>query len=67
MRSKALVGMGGGVGPSDRDREPAGGSGSADSYRLLIKPMLAESRKIPFDSEEHVFELKWTARVRLPS
>jgi len=59
MRSKALVGMGGGVGPSDRDREPAGGSGSADSYRLLIKPMLAESREIPFDSEEHVFELKW--------
>ena len=30
-----------------------------DPYSLLIKPMLAESRKTPFDSADHIYELKW--------
>ena len=30
-----------------------------DPYRHLIKPMLAESRETPFDSADHIYELKW--------
>ena len=30
-----------------------------DPYRHVIKPMLAESRETPFDSPDHVYELKW--------
>src|SRR5438034_9630520 len=30
-----------------------------DPYSLLIKPMLAESRETPFDSTDHIYELKW--------
>src|SRR5438552_16692090 len=30
-----------------------------DPYSLLIKPMLAESRETPFDSVDHIYELKW--------
>ncbi len=30
-----------------------------DPYTHLIKPMLAESRETPFDSEDHIYELKW--------
>src|SRR5438046_124844 len=30
-----------------------------DPYSLLIKPMLAESRETPFDSADHIYELKW--------
>lgn len=30
-----------------------------DPYAHVIKPMLAESRDTPFDSKDHVFELKW--------
>ena len=37
----------------------ASSSGSSDPYRHVIKPMFAESRETPFDSEDHVFELKW--------
>jgi len=32
---------------------------SFDPYRHLIKPMLAESRETPFDSADHIYELKW--------
>jgi bifunctional non-homologous end joining protein LigD len=32
---------------------------SFDPYRHVIKPMLAESRETPFDSPDHIFELKW--------
>lgn len=32
---------------------------SFDPYRHVIKPMLAESRETPFDSKDHIFELKW--------
>src|SRR3989475_7267754 len=28
-------------------------------YVHVIKPMLAESRETPFDSPDHIFELKW--------
>ncbi len=30
-----------------------------DPYAHVIKPMLAEARETPFDSPDHVFELKW--------
>ena len=30
-----------------------------DPYVHVIKPMLAESRETPFDSKDHIFELKW--------
>src|SRR5256712_8189214 len=30
-----------------------------DPYTYVIKPMLAESRETPFDSKDHIFELKW--------
>ena len=30
-----------------------------DPYGHVIKPMLAESRETPFDSPDHIFELKW--------
>src|SRR2546428_13128133 len=30
-----------------------------DPYVHVIKPMLAESRDTPFDSKDHIFELKW--------
>src|SRR2546430_8878888 len=30
-----------------------------DPYTHVIKPMLAESRQTPFDSKDHIFELKW--------
>jgi len=30
-----------------------------DPYAHIIKPMLAESRETPFDSDDHVYELKW--------
>jgi len=30
-----------------------------DPYRHAIKPMLAESRETPFDSPDHLYELKW--------
>ncbi len=30
-----------------------------DPYAHVIKPMLAESRETPFDSPDHLFELKW--------
>src|SRR6059036_3135176 len=30
-----------------------------DPYLHVIKPMLAESRETPFDSKDHIFELKW--------
>src|SRR2546428_10911188 len=30
-----------------------------DPYTHVIKPMLAESRDTPFDSNDHIFELKW--------
>src|SRR2546427_5870611 len=30
-----------------------------DPYTHVIKPMLAESRETPFDSKDHIFELKW--------
>ena len=30
-----------------------------DPYAHVIKPMLAESRETPFDSPDHIFELKW--------
>src|SRR5438445_1498042 len=30
-----------------------------DPYLHVIKPMLAESREAPFDSPDHIFELKW--------
>src|SRR2546425_525898 len=30
-----------------------------DPYMHVIKPMLAESRETPFDSKDHIFELKW--------
>ena len=30
-----------------------------DPYAHMIKPMLAESRETPFDSTDHIFELKW--------
>ena len=29
---------------------------------MIIKPMLAKSSR-PFDSENHVFELKWDGRI----
>jgi len=32
---------------------------SFDPYEHVIKPMLAESRDTPFDSPDHIFELKW--------
>ena len=32
---------------------------SFDPYAHLIHPMLAESRETPFDSEDHIYELKW--------
>src|SRR6266508_2778566 len=32
---------------------------SFDPYTHVIKPMLAESREAPFDSPDHIFELKW--------
>ncbi len=32
---------------------------SFDPYAHLIKPMLAESRETPFDSSDHIYELKW--------
>lgn len=32
---------------------------SFDPYAHVIKPMLAESRETPFDSADHIFELKW--------
>ncbi len=32
---------------------------SFDPYSHVIKPMLAESRETPFDSPDHIFELKW--------
>src|SRR2546423_10557910 len=32
---------------------------SFDPYVHLIKPMLAESRETPFDSADHIYELKW--------
>ncbi len=32
---------------------------SFDPYAHLIKPMLAESRETPFDSTDHIYELKW--------
>src|SRR6266516_7525983 len=32
---------------------------SFDPYTHVIKPMLAESRDTPFDSPDHIFELKW--------
>jgi len=32
---------------------------SFDPYTHLIKPMLAESRETPFDSADHIYELKW--------
>jgi len=32
---------------------------SFDPYTHVIKPMLAESRETPFDSPDHIFELKW--------
>src|SRR2546430_9409951 len=32
---------------------------SFDPYTHLIKPMLAESRETPFDSNDHIYELKW--------
>ena len=32
---------------------------SFDPYAHLIKPMLAESRETPFDSADHIYELKW--------
>ncbi|HYM40799.1 MAG TPA: non-homologous end-joining DNA ligase [Thermoplasmata archaeon] len=32
---------------------------SFDPYAHVIKPMLAESRETPFDSADHLFELKW--------
>jgi DNA ligase D-like protein (predicted ligase) len=31
----------------------------ADPYRLMLKPMLAELAYEPFDSPDHVFEVKW--------
>lgn len=34
-------------------------AGAADPYRLMLKPMLAELAREPFDSEDHVFEVKW--------
>ena len=30
-----------------------------DPYAHVIKPMLAEARETPFDSPDHVYELKW--------
>ena len=33
--------------------------GAFDPYAHVIKPMLAESRETPFDSADHIFELKW--------
>src|SRR5436309_13727562 len=30
-----------------------------DPYVHVIKPMLAESRETPFDSKDHIYELKW--------
>lgn len=30
-----------------------------DPYTHLIKPMLAERLETPFDSEDHIYELKW--------
>ncbi len=32
---------------------------SFDPYAHVIKPMLAEARETPFDSADHLFELKW--------
>ena len=32
---------------------------SFDPYTHVINPMLAESRETPFDSPDHIFELKW--------
>lgn len=32
---------------------------SFDPYAHLIKPMLAERRETPFDSQDHIYELKW--------
>jgi bifunctional non-homologous end joining protein LigD len=32
---------------------------SFDPYAHVIKPMLAESSETPFDSPDHLFELKW--------
>ena len=32
---------------------------SFDPYAHVIKPMLAGSRETPFDSPDHVYELKW--------
>ncbi len=32
---------------------------SFDPYVHVIKPMLAEARETPFDSPDHLFELKW--------
>ena len=32
---------------------------SFDPYAHVIKPMLAEARETPFDSPDHLFELKW--------
>lgn len=33
--------------------------GSFDPYAHVIHPMLAEARETPFDSADHIFELKW--------
>jgi DNA ligase D-like protein (predicted ligase) len=30
-----------------------------DPYAHIIKPMLAEARETPFDSDDHIYELKW--------
>ncbi|MGQ0798141.1 MAG: non-homologous end-joining DNA ligase [Methanobacteriota archaeon] len=32
---------------------------AADPYRLMLKPMLAELGREPFDSPDHFFEVKW--------
>ncbi len=32
---------------------------SFDPYAHVIKPRLAEARETPFDSPDHLFELKW--------
>src|SRR3989449_2271987 len=32
---------------------------SFDPYTHVVKPMLAEGRETPFDSKDHIFELKW--------
>jgi len=43
--------------PETRDR--IGAPGSSDPYRLALKPMLAELSREPFDSPDHIFEVKW--------